>query len=263
MLISEIDRQLIEKHLDKMLSESEQAVFNQRLEDPDFAHEVKQYEQAVKAVNAFGDTQLKAILQEEEAKSVEQAPEMTPQYSPDFAPKIPRKRQIGYWIALAASFLIVITVGYWLLNQNMPRTIKEKDRIFASHFKPYKNYEKPNVREEVAKTDLEKAFSLYDNGDYKQALTYFEKIATPQYLDNSALLFEANAYLATNQTEKALPILEKLSKDTTFKGQQPAEWYLALALSKTQPDKATLLFEKIKGNANHPYQKQAEAILKH
>ena len=66
MPISEIDRQLIEKHLDKSLSETEQTVFHQRLEDADFAAEVQLYQKSVHAIHAFGDSKLKMMLQLEE-----------------------------------------------------------------------------------------------------------------------------------------------------------------------------------------------------
>jgi tetratricopeptide (TPR) repeat protein len=156
-----------------------------------------------------------------------------------------------------AATLLLGSLGAILYFIQQKATVK-KESIYASKFRPYVNYSHPTVRENVQKNDVEKAFSLYDNGNYEASLVYFEKIETPQY---DAQFFQANAYLATDQVEKALPILLQLSQLKDSEWQPKAEWYLALALSEKEADRAKLLLEKIKSTANHPFQKQAEAVL--
>jgi hypothetical protein len=269
--LSKIDQSLIEKNFDKTLTDNELTTFNQRLTDATFAAEVQRYEKAVTAVKAFGDKNLKALLQEEEARLQGQTVKIaditpppasigTSQYSE------PKLRSVGQKWAIAANLLLVVSALAWyFLPKKTDTSFSENKNIYATYFKPYRNYEKPTVRDNTQKDLLEKAFSLYDNGDFQGSLTYFEQVPSqistkipPQY---SALFYQANAYLATNQLGKALPILENLAQSPQSEWQLRAEWYWALALSETQPAKAKMVFEKIRNTTNHPYQKQVESVL--
>ena len=258
--INDTDTQLIEKYLDKNLNEQEQTLFNQRFSDSVFANEVRLYEQAVQSVSAFGDAELKTMFQEEEAKlQAENTEKGTPQY------KTATMRPTWQRWAMAASFLLLASVAAWLLlskdkkldkpNQDLVAQ-SNKMNVFAANFEPYKDYSV--VRSEKPKNALEKAQFFYASRRYAEAIVLFEQI-NPLPID--AEFLQANAYLATHQVEKAIPILEKLSADVSFKQQQAAQWYLALALSEKQPERATALFQKIKDTPNHSYQTQAAEVL--
>jgi hypothetical protein len=260
--LTEIDQLLIEKYLDKTLTDNELTTFNQRLSDADFAAEVRHYEKTVIAIKSFNDTQLKALLQEEEAKLEEKKIVKLIDNQAKFVSTRPLRSKapsmvslVQKWAVAATLLLGVIGATLYFIRQ---KETGKAESVYASKFRPYHNYTQPTVRENAQKNDIEKAFSLYDNGEFEAALTYFEKIKTPQY---DAQFFQANAYLATNQTEKAVPILTQLSQLKDSEWQQKAEWYLALALSEKQADKAKILFEKIKNTPNHPYQKQAVDVL--
>ena len=261
--INEADTLLIEKYLDKNLTEEEQSIFNQRLSDATFANEIRLYEKAVQAVYAFGDSRLKAVLQAEEAKlQADNASQGTPQY-----PLTVVRPNWQKW-AMAASFLLIASVAAWLWLQKKEKVenpkqdiveLAEKAGVFAANFEPYKDYSitRSVTRSEKPKNTLEKAYYFYGSKRYAEAIATFEQISP---LSSDAAFLQANAYLATHQIEKAIPILEKLSADATFKQQQAAQWYLALALSEKQPERAKALFQKIKDTPNHPYQTQAAAV---
>ena len=258
--INEIDRILIEKHLDHALSPEEQTTFNQRLEDPNFAAEVGLYEQSVKAVFAFGDDNLKAMLMAEEAKMTEKAPPPdrlgTGQYKIEKSTKI--VSLVSRW-AMAATVLLLVSLGIWYFNKTKDVEKSPRDIVFEQNFTPYKNFDNPTVRDNTTKSDREKAYALYNNGDYKEGLVFFEKvIGPPQYKDQ---FLTANAYLATHQAEKAVPLLKQLSINPAFEQQKQAEWFLALSLLKTNSDEAKQLFEKIKTDTTHPFQQKAIQIL--
>ena len=256
MPITEIDIQLIEKHLDKSLSESEQAVFSQRLADADFVTELALYQKSIYAIHAAGDKKLKSMLILEE--SMLQAP---PQYSNVFIPDDSPRLIKQMWWAMAAAFLIIVGVGYVFLTRSNEIKQGNKDRLFAANFQAYhsKADEPDRGENDVRNEERDTAYILYDAKNYRGALTYFEKVKSP----SSYMQFlQANAYLALNEIDKAIPILKKISQDTSAKKQQAAEWYLALALSETQPEEAKRLFERIKSTAGHGYQNDAIDILK-
>ena len=251
--ITDTDRILIEKHLDHALSPEEQTTFNQRLEDPNFAAEVRLYEQSVKAVFAFGDDNLKAMLMEEEAKLTTKG---TPQYKTGKSTKT--VSLVSRW-AMAATVLLAVSAGIWYFNKTKDVEKPSADIVFEQNFVPYKSFENPTVRDNTTKSDREKAYALYNNGDYKEALVLFEKmIGPPQYKDQFLM---ANAYLATQQAENAVPLLKQLSLNPVFEQQKQAEWLLALSLLKTNPDEAKQLLEKIKTDTTHPFQQKAMQIL--
>ena len=263
MSLTEIDQLLIEKKLDNALTDTETITFNQRLADADFADALRRQERAVQAVKAFGHERLKAMLMEEEEKLQAETTIIeeneAPQYNLPKTPKMVSLRPVWQRLAMAASILLVVSVAIWYFFQDKKTEQPTQKTIYASYFKVYRNIDAPTVRGATSKNNIEKALAFYDNEEFDTALVYFEKIKTPEY-DYDALL-QANAYLATNQTEKALPILEKLSQDTTSKEAKPAEWYLALALAKTNEQAATTVFDKIKNTTGHPYQKKAAEIL--
>jgi tetratricopeptide (TPR) repeat protein len=260
--LSEIDQLLIERKLDNTLTDSELITFNQRLTDADFAAEVKRFEKSVVAIKAFGDNKLKALLQEEEAKLGGEKVLKQIGNQPKFVSKRPPRAKAPSMVSVvnrwAIAAILILGIGGATMYFIRQREAENKESIYASKFRPYRNYAQPTVRENAQKNDIEKAFSLYDNGAFEEALVYFEKIKNAPF---DVQFFQANAYLATNQKEKAEAILKRLSENSSEEWQQKAEWYLALSLSEKQADKAQLLFEKIKNTPNHPYQKQAIDVL--
>jgi hypothetical protein len=245
MPITEIDIQLIEKHLDKSLSNTEQAAFEERLADADFVSELALYKKSVHAIYASGDAKLKALLQLEEDKLA------TPQYVKALKPSSSTKSVKMVWWSLAATFLVGAFTFLFVLNRQ-----PKHEKVFANHFKAYGDDQARRGGQDV-QTDIDQAFLLYNQKKYAQSLVYFEKLRVPQYHSD---FYQANAYLATNQIDKAIPLLEKISQGPTSEKQPIAEWYLALALLKTQPEKAMPLFEKMKSNPNHTFQREATAV---
>jgi tetratricopeptide (TPR) repeat protein len=262
--LTEIDQLLIEKYLDKTLTDSELTTFNQRLTDAEFAAEVKRFERAVSAVHAFGDDKLKALLREEEAILQTEKVVKTMDAQPKFVSKRPPRAKAPSMVSLtqrwAVAATLILGIGGATMYIIRKGEAEKTESIYAAKFRPYRNYAQPTVRENAQKNDIEKAFSLYDNGAYTEALTFFEKIKDAP-LD--VQFFQANAYLAINQKEKAEVILTQLSANSPSEWQQKAEWYLALSLSETDKTKANALFQKIKNTPEHPYQKQAADVLVH
>ncbi len=239
--ITDNDRLLIEKHLDNALNDGEKTLFNQRLEDADFKQEVDLYQQAVQSVYRLGDDKIKAILvkthQKLEKKGVVETVKEPPQYKPL---KIVFSRQK---MALAASFLLLVSVGLWfLVGQNTPK-ISPNEQIFKDTFKPQDNLDYGNNRSARRAgnhekggeklSNLQQAFQYYEGEHYDKALQFFElPDVTEQFPNDSLNLYKAMCYLKLNKTDQALISLETVENDPNSALREASQWYLALTYLK-------------------------------
>ena len=99
----------------------------------------------------------------------------------------------------------------------------------------------PNL---AASTFKEQTFKLYDQGRFDQALILFDEL--PQYdLDESTAFFRANALIAQQQYDLALPILSGISAKSEYYLQ--AQWYqILLHLKKEEYQIAKKKLENFK-----------------
>ncbi|XLS29148.1 tetratricopeptide repeat protein [Flavobacteriaceae bacterium M23B6Z8] len=202
---------LIQKYLKRKLTEVEQANFDQLLEsDPEFKKEVAFLEDFHKVAEAEGENNLRKLLSDFEA---------------EHQPYKKTSRTLWY---VAASVIALLGMAYFFTIMQ-PTT---SENLFADNFKPYKNVVHPVVRGAQVLDQKTKAFSTYDSRNYEEAALRFEALynqtGTPYYL-----FYQANALLANNQVEEAIPLLEKhLETKDALKDKTP--WYLAMAYLKLQ-----------------------------
>jgi tetratricopeptide (TPR) repeat protein len=238
--ITNNDRLLIEKHLDNALNDVEKTLFNQRLEDTDFKQEVGLYQQAVQSAYRLGDDKIKAMLvktHQNLEKKAEESAVKTPQYKPL---KVVFTRQK---MALAASFLLLVSVGLWfLIGQNSPK-ISGNEQVFKDIFEPHDNLTYVDGRS-VRRVDidkkmneklsnLQKAFVCYDAQVYDKALQFFELPDVQQRFPNDSLnLYKAVCFLALNKTDQALISLKTVQSDPNSALHEASDWYLALTYLK-------------------------------
>ena len=238
--ITNNDRLLIEKHLDNALNDIEKSLFNQRLEDKDFKQEVVLYQQAVQSVYRLGDDKIKAMLVKEHQKlekKTENAVAEAPQYKPL---KIVFTRQK---MALAASFLLLVSVGLWFLVGKNKSEISGNEQVFKDAFTPHDNLtylddrsvrtRKAGEESKEKLSNLQKAFVYYDGKEYDKALQFFELPEVIQQFPNDSLnLYKAMCFLKLNKTDQALISLKTVENDPNSALREAAEWYLALTYLK-------------------------------
>jgi hypothetical protein len=242
--LNDIDIQLIESHLDGLLSAEEQVSFKQRcLRDTAFANHVLGYEQAVCAIKIANRTQLKARLQQHaEQKKAES--------QPISLKNVPVLRGWIFRFAAAASLLI----GGFLFWYFQPKS-QNYETAFQIAFQPMPSggIEKST---NTQLTLLDSAYLAYDNHDWQTAIRLFDALekSTPQ-----TSFFKANAYLALKDTENALPLLNTLKNNTQFaERQEDVSWLVALCLMK-KGDTSNIL--KISQTPSHLYMRQAKKVL--
>jgi hypothetical protein len=272
--ITNNDRLLIEKHLDNALNDAEKSLFNHRLEDMDFKQEVVLYQQAVQSVYRLGDDKIKAMLQKEHQKlekKTEKAVEEAPQYKPL---KIVFTRQK---MALAASFLLLVSVGLWfLIGQNSPK-INSNEQVFQAAFAPHDNLaynnnrsarsgkkdEKSDEKSDEKLSNLQKAFVCYDGKNYDKALQFFElPEVIAQFPNDSLNLYKAMCFLTLNKPDQALISLKTVENDQNSALREAAQWYLALTYLKINdiPHAKEILIA-IQHRPENGYAKRASKLL--
>lgn len=108
---------------------------------------------------------------------------------------------------------------------------------------------------------MEEAMKLYDAGNHKEAISYFERILALDPDNSAANFYQANSYLQTDQAEESLDNLSKVSKDPKDPFFEQARWYLALThMSLGDRRKAKKVLNQIV-NSGGTYATQAKEAL--
>lgn len=138
--------------------------------------------------------------------------------------KLPQKvyvlKHIRPVLAVAAS--IAMLVGLFLFNRN-----ETSPKIMAAQHLEVLTLQHPGHFKGVSKSDENRTQGIiaFNNGDYKQAFKYFEKISSPNDEDNYYL---GLAYLKEGRYKKAVENLKtNLGGNSRFR--QEANWFLSLA----------------------------------
>lgn len=272
--ITNNDRLLIEKHLDNALNDAEKNLFNQRLEDADFKQEVALYTQAVQSVYRLGDDKIKAMLVQEhknlETKTVETVAETAteaPQYKPL---KVVFSRQK---MALAASFLLLVSVGLWFFMGQNDTKISGNEQVFDDAFAPHDNLAYRSTRSarrvgDDEKIDdklnnLQKAFVCYDGQNYNRALQFFDlPDVVQQFPTDSLNLYKAICFLKLDKPDQALISLKTVENTPNSALLQAGQWYSALTYLKINDvQKAKELLIAIQHRKENAYTKKAGKLL--
>jgi hypothetical protein len=247
--LNDIDKRLIESHLDGELSIDEQAAFAQRCStDAAFADEVRAYEQAVLSIKLANRSALKSKLQAHAAAQKEVKEEVKTVALPTQNPK--RLRLVIVALAAAASLLI----GAFVLGYLTPKTT-DYDAAFQLAFTPTDSggVEKNSTTQ---LTLLDSAYLAYDNKNWQNAANLLNAIPQPT---PKTLFLKANAYLALNDVDKALPILKDLQNSPLFaERKEEVEWLMALCSVKKGDVTGV---QKMAEMPNHAYFAKAKKVV--
>lgn len=165
------------------------------------------------------------------------------------------QRPLITWLALAASLLTVMLLGYLFLPNASP------EDTYLAYYQPYPNLINPaqrsaDIREE---TVLERAMRAYDSQQYVQALALFEQ--GNAFSDPGYTFYYGASYLGVNQPEKAILLLEQVADQPESLFYTPALWYLALAHLKTDDTAAAVPYLEKLSTAEGDYVREARELL--
>ncbi|WP_340199369.1 sigma-70 family RNA polymerase sigma factor [Ascidiimonas sp. W6] len=230
---------LIQKHLKKKLNEQEQSTFDALLaSNADFKKEVAFLEDFYKIAEVQAEANLRSMLNEFEA--IHQ----------------PYKKSSKVLWYVAASILVLLAMAYFFTIMQPVSS----ENLFADSFTPYKNVVHPIARGAQVLDQKTKAFSTYDNRDYEEAATRFTALYN-QTKEPYYLFYQANALIANNEINQAIPLLKKhLKTNDPLKEKTP--WYLAMSYLKLQDtENAKKYLQLVLDQKKYGY-KEAEELLK-
>ncbi|MFN4083277.1 MAG: tetratricopeptide repeat protein [Bacteroidia bacterium] len=170
-------------------------------------------------------------------------------------------RTITYfmWLFLA---LIIIGVGFWVLNQKYGSNKRNYEDLYNMYSKPCLNYWTTDTGFIDTSSMAFLAMSYYDKKNYQLALEAFQRYE-PQANEEAFYNFYIGlCYLYTNFNNLAINHLEiSLSLFKDFTKIHLARWYLGLAyLKSNQIKEATEQFKEIV-KMNAQFRTQANELL--
>jgi tetratricopeptide (TPR) repeat protein len=234
---------------DEMDAQERQQFEEQLAADTTLTEDLELQRDTVAGIGLDGSQALKKRLQAVEANLASPAPMAV-------SAKRPNRRFLTTWVAVAASLLTVVLLGYLFL---IPPTSPED--LYVAYHKPFPNLINPAQRsvEVEEETLLEQAVRAYDAQRYDQALALFAQSndsSTPGHT-----FYYAASYLESGQPERAIPLFERVVQDEAGLFYEPGQWYLALAYLRANRPEAALPHLQILAEQEGDYTEQAVSLL--
>lgn len=232
-----MEEDLIRKYFNGELSDSERVEVELRqLEDTEFALLMTDFQSTRDGIRLARKQELKERLREIEST---------------------RKSKRRKLIAIAASIAIVLGVGGVLVwNQGKVSS----NELYAEYYEPYPNVYAPITRDGDPTSDLEKAFALYEQGEYSKALKGFNQELEVND-DQDVLFYKAIALIQLEKTKEAEGILASIQLEKSSYSPQIL-WYESLLFIKNeQYEKAKSKLKELDGmNSGYKTQKVRDLI---
>ncbi|MCK6617502.1 MAG: tetratricopeptide repeat protein [Cyclobacteriaceae bacterium] len=241
------DIDLIQRYLDRSLTDSEKVSLEERLKnEPLLKTMYLEHQQLIKGIRySYLQNRLHQL------RTLESA------LPPIHAEK--KGRQVWlvtHWkqaTAIAATIAFFV-IGFMLWNK--PATPQE---LYAENFKIYPNVFEPITRGETPLSKRTEAFAAYEGGNYAEAAALFNHLLTEKE-EAGILMLLGNCNLVLGNTSEARNQFIKLINDFDDLDNQ-AKWYLGLSYLKEGDAKtAQLIFQEL-SNSEYSYASKAKQLL--
>ncbi|MDK2771566.1 MAG: tetratricopeptide repeat protein [Flavobacterium sp.] len=232
---------LLTNYFEGTLTETEKTLFTEELEkDAEFKAEFEFQKNVKAAIKLEERKNLKAKLNALENQRTSKK----------------TKKSSTRWVSIAASFIVFISVGYWLfISEN------SNDSLYKNYYETFPNVEAPIVRGSVSDDIKSKAFYVYDSKQYEEALRLFSEIYEKDK-DDYALFYKGLALMELERFPEAVTVFEGYQTKPNSAFNSYVKWYLALSYLKTnEMEKSKSLANELTKNEN-PFQNQAKELLR-
>ena len=242
----------LDRYLRDEMSDQERRAFEEQLSTDDALTEaLALHRDTLEGIRLDGSQALKRRLQAVEAALASPAPVVV-------AEKKTHRRFLTTWVAIAASLLTAVLLGYLFIP-----TASSPQELYVAYHQPFPNLINPaqrstdNVAEE---TVLGRAVRAYDRAQYAEALTLFAQGDAQS--DPGYTFYYGVSYLELDQPAQAIPLLERVVQEKTGLFYEPGLWYLALAHLKANDPAAAKPYLHTLAEQEGDYTKEARELLK-
>lgn len=173
--------------------------------------------------------------------------------------KTEKKRNFNWRIAASIAILVGFS-SFFLLINNTP----SNNELYNNYFSAYENVVEPIVRDQTELTEKAKVFRQYEIGDYKNAITGFNKLSAKNTSEiTTHNFYKANAYLQLEEFEKAKTLFNLIIQNKNEEWQAESLWYLSLiAIKENDKNSALEFLQKIKKENKKEFKnKEIEDLL--
>lgn len=243
------DRHTIQKYLDHELSEKEMTRFEKDLDmNPELQADVNLFQEVDEAL---ADTEVLDFRNQLKDLRKESG-----QSSRGNNMHIRMTRPWHY--AATAAIALLLAIG---LATVLDRPLSNKD-LFKKYYKPYEVALINRSNDAELGLMLRHAQQLYQQGEYDEAVVYFEKVLEHQPDQVATNLYTGISYLEMDRYHKAENSLNKVVEHNDNLYVDQAQWYLGFCYLATDETKlAQRQFGHI-ANSNSYYREEARKILR-
>lgn len=231
----------IEQYLQGNLSAEQKASIEQQMNrDQAFREEVEMHRKLEDFFKDQNQIELHNILKEQRQKD-------------DSAHSI--HRNLIFRLAAAITLILGVVAIYWL---NLDRQSSEE--LFIAYYEPYPMV--LNQRSGNQDEAYRAAINAYQNGEYENALTYFDQLIEQDTLVAISKFYQGVIHLNLKESAAAITKLISVADSKNQLIQQQALWYLGLAyLLEQESEKAISTLQRLQQAGDYK-QEEVATILK-
>ena len=245
MATEEEINELTNRFLNGDLSPEEEQQLKERCEtDPDFKEQMSLQSNMEAAIKSTAREALKERLDKRYEAALEK--------------KRRKVKRLYRNLSVAATLLILMGLGYWYFS---PPSMQA---LYAQYFEVKSiGYRGDSFENKVHQEKYDKAVSLYNSKNYKQAAEILKTLSLKQDLGEGAsqVHYHLGICYMEDQTKEAIRQFSQVDTGSTLF--QRAFWYTGLAyLKQKEKEKAIKAFEQLVQSPIHTFKKkEAEEIL--
>ncbi len=164
-----------------------------------------------------------------------------------------------------AAVVLALILSGWMIYQ-VTQTTSSPDELFSQYYQPYQidfplHYRNGNDAQPTLPESLLKGFEALDRQQYEESIPFLQEWLERDPDNDVVQFFLAQALLARESYDEALPLLEKVQQNPDSAYREAAMWYLALIhLKNGKTAQAVTLLDALR-QARGYYSRQAEELL--
>ncbi len=243
------NRHLISKYLEGELDPLTSARFEADLKnDPDLQTEMELY---VEVEEALSDTETLDLRS--------QLKELHEELIPEFERASSKTARQVIRIGVAASILLIFSLG----SASLIKQGSSNQRLLNKFYTPYDMTMVNRSGNSEINLLMHNALTLYENKDYKKAVSIFEQLLEQDPSQMATRLYSGISYFEIKEYNKASNSFDLIIKHQDNLYVEQAEWYMGFCLiMKDEKEKAIRQFEKIVNDGGYYSEKAKEIVNK-